>query len=120
MSIGENYAFKSSGSYARLYFMTDYRRDDIYRALEKALYWVLVNINPDGGWVFRRGDKFCYGHKLVTANTNESAIFPPSFRTLCLAYLGKVLPGSPVGNFNWKFVISPGLQFWNLTTEEAS
>ena len=35
MSIGENYAFKSSGSYARLYFMTDYRRDDICRALKK-------------------------------------------------------------------------------------
>jgi hypothetical protein len=103
----------------RLYFMTDYRHNDIREALEKALYWVLVNINPDGGWVFRRGEKFCYGHKLMTANTNESAMFPTWFRTLSLAYLSKALLDSPVGNFGWKFVNCPGLQFWNLTTEEA-
>jgi len=81
----------------RLYFMTDYRRDDIREALEKTLYWTLVNINPDGGWVFRRGEKFCYGHKLMTANTNESCMFPTWFRTLSHAYLGKALPDSLVG-----------------------
>ena len=103
---------------ARLYFLTDYRRDEICKALERALYWILVNINHDGGWLFRRGEKFCYGHKLMATDTNESSMFPTWFRTLSLAYLGKALPDSPVGNFDWKFIHSPGLQFWNLTTKE--
>ena len=105
---------------ARFYLMTDYRSDDIREALEKALYWVLVNVNSDGGWVFRRGEKFCYGHKLMIANINESSMFPTWFRILSLAYLGKALPQLPVGNSNWEFIDCPGLQFWNLTTEEAS
>ena len=105
---------------ARFYFMTDYRRNDILTALEKALYGVLVNISPDGGWAFRRSEKFCYGHKLMTAYTNESSMFPTWFRTLSLAYLGKALPVSPAGNFNRKFTICPGLQFWNLSAEEVS
>ena len=53
----------STDPLARLYFMTDYRRDEICSALKKAFFWVLVNVNPDGGWVFRRGEEFCYGHK---------------------------------------------------------
>jgi hypothetical protein len=105
---------------ARFFFMTDYRRDDIRGALEKAFYWVLINKNPDGGWVFRRGEKFCYGHKLMTANPNQSTMFPVWFRTLSLAYLGKALPDSPIGNFDWEFLNCPGYQFWNLTTKEVS
>lgn len=40
----------------RLTLATDYRREDIRSALEKAAVWVLVNLNDDGGWVFRRGE----------------------------------------------------------------
>lgn len=104
---------------ARFYFMTDYRRDDIRKALERALFWVLANVNPDGGWVFRRGEKFCYGHKLMTANFNESSMFPTWFRTLSLAYLNNVLPDSPVASYNWQFINCPGLQFWNSAVEKA-
>jgi len=105
---------------ARLYFMTDYRRDEIRAALRKAFFWVLVNVNSDGGWVFRRGEKFCYGHKLMTAYINESSMFSTWFRTLSLAHLGKPLPDSPAGYFNWNFIDCPGLQFWNLAAEEVS
>ena len=31
---------------------------------------------------------------------------------LSLAYLSKALPDSCVGNFDWKFIQCPGLQFW--------
>ncbi len=99
---------------ARLYFMNYYRRDEIRSALEKALYWLLENINYYGGWVFRRGEKFFYGHKLMTAYTNESSMSLTLFRTLSLVYLSKVLPDTTVGNFDCEFINGPGHQFWNF------
>jgi hypothetical protein len=39
-------------------------------------------------------------------------MFPTWFRTLSLAYLGKALPDSVAGRFNWHFQNSPGIQFW--------
>ena len=96
----------------RLSMMTDYRNDEVQAVLKRALPWILANINDDGGFVFRRGEQMVYGHELMSSKINESAMFPTWFRTLSMAYLAKALPDSCVGNFDWKFIQCPGLQFW--------
>ena len=101
----------------RLYFMTDYRRDEIRFALERAYYWVLTNANPEGGWVFQRNAQFRYGHDLMTAERQQSSMFPTWFRTLSLAYLAKVLQNTPIAEYDWQFINSPGHQFWHEFSE---
>ena len=96
----------------RLMLAYPYRRDDIRRALDRGLARVLVNQNPDGGFVFMRQSAFTYGHPLMAAGHDQSAMFPTWFRTLTLAYLGKYLPDSIVGSFDWQFCDCPGVQFW--------
>ncbi|MDI3545100.1 MAG: hypothetical protein PWQ96_2401 [Clostridia bacterium] len=92
--------------------LTDYRKKDVETALKKALLWVLVNLNPDGGFVFRRMEPFTYGHYLMSSKKNESAMFPTWFRTLSLAYISKCISNSFLGKFEWQFIKCPGLQFW--------
>ena len=92
--------------------MTDYRRADVLAALQEALPWILVNMNADGGWVFRRYEAFQYGHQTMKATREESAMFPSWFRSLTLAYLAKVLEGSVMPNGHWRFLEGPGHQFW--------
>ena len=96
----------------RLPMMTDYRNDEVRVVLNRAVPWILANMNDDGGFVFRRGEQMVYGHELMSSKINESAMFPTWFRTLSMAYLSKALPDSSVGNFDWKFIQCPGLQFW--------
>lgn len=96
----------------RLLFLTKYRREDIRKALERAVTQVLKNQNADGGFVFVRDMKFSYGHPLMTSERNASGMFPTWFRTLSLAYLGKALPESILGGFPWQFQNCPGIQFW--------
>ncbi len=96
----------------RLSLMTDYRRDEIRESLEKALIWLIVNQNDDGGWVFKRGEIMRYGHELMTARANESAMFPTWFGKLSLALLSKALPENPIIACPWRFVQCPGHQFW--------
>ena len=45
----------------RLSLETDYRKTEIMDALKRALPWILVNMNSDGGWGFRRYEAFQYG-----------------------------------------------------------
>jgi len=97
---------------ARLYFVTSYGKGRIHSSMERALNWVLANMNTDGGFVFRRYEPFLYGHGSMFSGTNRSAMFPTWFRTLSFAWLGKVLPSSIVGGFDWRFVECPGYQFW--------
>ena len=97
----------------RLSLTTDYRKEDIHKALEKALNWVLANFNPDGGWVFRRGEGFRYEHDLMWAHNHQSSMFPTWFRSLSLAYISKVLVDHPVAKYEWKLIKCPGHQFWN-------
>lgn len=99
---------------SRLYFTTDYKNLEIKKSFEKALKWVLVNQNEDGGFVFKRYESFVYGHENMSSLKNESAMFPTWFRTLSLAYLSKVVDDSDLRKINWKFIDCPGLQFWNL------
>jgi len=98
----------------RFYFLTDYRRQDIREALEKALKWVPLNQNEDGGFVFRRFEPLAYGHELMTTAKDESSLFPVWFRILSLTYIAQVLKDDPVlSKTKWNFVKCPGYQFWN-------
>jgi len=101
----------------RLSLMTDYRRDEVQAGLRRALPWVFVNMNDDGGFVFRRGQKFLYGHERMSSGCDESAMFPTWFRTLSLAYLAQTLPDTVVGSFDWQFPHCPGLQFFERPKE---
>lgn len=98
---------------ARLLSLGDYRRPEIRQSLHRAVPEVLANQNDDGGFVFVRGAPLDYGHPLLSSPRDGSAMFPTWFRTLSLAYLGKALPDSLVGGFNWDFRNAPGLQFWS-------
>jgi len=104
----------------RMYFVTDYRREDIRAALERALPWVLSNQGEDGGFVFVLDRPYEYGHPELRSEKNMGAMFPTWFRTLSLAYLGKVLAESPVGRYPWNFVNCPGPQFWRDEPNERS
>jgi len=95
----------------RLGFLTDYRKRDIIKALEETLPWVLVNMNKDGGFVFRRMEPFTYGHPLMFSGKNVSALFPTWFRTLSLAYISRGIPDCLLGKFDWQFLNCPGYQF---------
>jgi hypothetical protein len=95
----------------RLSLMTDYRKSDITAALKKAIPWILVNMNEDGGWVFRRYEVFQYGHPDMRTEREESAMFPTWFRTLTLAYLSQTLGGSLLPTCHWRFLKGPGHQF---------
>lgn len=97
----------------RFYFMTDYRKKDIEKALQKAIPWILANQNEDGGFVFKRFESFRYGHELMTTKTDESGMFPTWFRTLSLAYISKVIPKhSLFAKIDFQFSSCPGYQFW--------
>jgi hypothetical protein len=98
----------------RLSHMTSHRKPEIEIACERALPWILTNMNHDGGFVFRRNEPYMYGHENMFSGINESIMFPTWFRTLSLAYLSKILPESIVGRFKWKFIDCPGYQFWRI------
>lgn len=102
---------------ARLYFITNYRKDEVQSVLKRAYYWVLTNANPDGGWVFRRHERFRYGHDLMTTELQQSSMFPTWFRTLSLAYLSQVLHNTLIAEHDWQFINAPGLQFWHELPE---
>lgn len=96
----------------RLSSETDYKKNDIYMALKKAIPWILINMNEDGGFVFRRLEPFVYGHILMSSKKDESGMFPTWFRSLALAYIGKCLPETPLKKLNCQFIRCPGHQFW--------
>lgn len=88
-----------------IYFsrFTDYRKNDVKIALQRAFIFVLSNQNEDGGFVFMRDAPFFYGATEMSSGKNESAMFPTWFRTLCLAHICKHLD---LGNF--KIIRCPG------------
>lgn len=98
----------------RLYHLTPYRRAETRMACERALIWVLTNMNNEGGFVFRRNEPFLYGHENMFSGINESAMFPTWFRSLSLAYISKISTMSAIGigRYNWQFLECPGYQFW--------
>jgi len=99
----------------RMMQLTNYRHDDIAATLEKAISWVLKNQMKDGGFVFILDKEFEYGHPELKGERNTGAMFPSWFRTLSLALIGKALPESWTGKYDWQFVDCPGTQFWRKT-----
>lgn len=89
------------------------RRPEIDRALARAEDHVWGHQNADGGFTWIRGTTFQYGHPLLAAPVNGSGMFPTWFRTLALAYLGKALPASRTGAYDWHFAQCPGIQFFH-------
>ena len=72
----------------RLSILTNgYRKEEVRKALEKALVWCVHNQMEDGGFVFRKGEKFNYGHENMASGINESNMFATWFRTLCVCYI---------------------------------
>lgn len=96
----------------RFYFLSNYRKDDIFKVLEKAYLWVVQNQMRDGGFVFTKNRAFFYGHPQLSSSVNKGTMFATWFRTLSLAYIGKVLKNSDIGKYPWNFVKCPGYQFW--------
>lgn len=88
------------------------RRADIQKALLRAEPHVWQQQNDDGGFTWIRGAAFAYGHPLLSAGKDASGMFPTWFRTLSLAYLGRALPQSQAGGFDWHFSNCPGIQFF--------
>lgn len=76
---------------------SNYRKDDITKALRHAFVFILSNQNDDGGFVFRRDEPFWYGSDIMSSKKNESALFPTWFRTLSLAYICDYLG---IGDYN--------------------
>ena len=97
----------------RFYFMTNYRRHEIKKSLEKALPWIFINQMKDGGFVFRRFDGFAYGNELMTTKFEESHMFATWFRMLSVAYICQVIKPS-IDNYSWHWIKCPGYQFWHL------
>lgn len=97
----------------RFYIMLNYRRADIENSIKKALPWILVNKVADSGFVFRRFEKFAYGHVLMTTGPDESQLFSTWFRILSLAYITQVLEIFGMQADAWKWVKCPGYQFWH-------
>ena len=85
---------------------------EMRKSLEKALPWILSNMNIDGGFVFKRYKPFKYGHEKMSSENNGSAMFPTWFRTLSLSYLGQILKDSNIGKYKWQYINCPGYQFW--------
>ncbi len=71
--------------------MTSYKKVEVNKALKKNISWVLSNMNNDGGFIFRKGEVFSYGHKEMSTKKNESSLFATWFRTLNIAYIAKYL-----------------------------
>jgi hypothetical protein len=92
---------------------TSPRRGEIEKALARAEDHMWSQQNDDGGFTWIRGTKFQYGHPLLAASEDGSGMFPTWFRTLALAYLGKALPQSRTGAFDWHFSNCPGIQFYH-------
>ena len=85
---------------------------EIAKALALAEDHVWNHQNDDGGFTWIRGTKFQYGHLLLDSPVNGSGMFPTWFRTLALAYLGRALPASRTGTYDWHFCQCPGIQFF--------
>lgn len=97
---------------SRLGRETGHRRGEVQESLRRALPAILANLNPDGGWVFRRHEPCFYGHRLLASGANESTLFFSWFRTLGLALCLAGLEDPPRAfRFPWRFGRAPGHQF---------
>lgn len=88
--------------------MTDpERRNKIEQSVKKSLIWIQFNKDRYGGYKFKFGEPFIYGHRLVGSGILEGGLFPTWFRTLSLAYIYNFLN---IKN-NFKLKRTPGYEF---------
>jgi hypothetical protein len=83
------------------------RRIRIEQSLKKSLTWIYFNKDRYGGYKFKFGEPFIYGHKLVGSGILEGGLMPTWFRTLSLAYIYNFLNI----NNNFKLKRTPGYEF---------
>jgi hypothetical protein len=102
----------SSHPLAQLHVQSDYRRDEVHTALVRAADWVLSTQTPDGGFAFKVGQAYSYGHPQLSNPAEMGGMFPTWFRTLNLALLAKALPEHPLGRYSWNIISCPGPQVW--------
>jgi hypothetical protein len=102
----------SSHPLAQLHVLTDYRRDEVHAALIRAAGWVLSTQTPDGGFAFKVGQPYSYGHPQLSNPADICGLFPTWFRTLNVALLGKALRDHPLGRYAWHLGRCPGPQVW--------
>jgi len=65
----------------------EYRENEVEDCLKKAFFWIKQNQMADGGFVFRLGEAFDYGHPNMTSRINESNLFATWFRFLSLCHI---------------------------------
>ena len=83
------------------------RKIKVEQSLKKALCWIYFNKDRYGGYKFKFGEPFIYGHKLVGSGILEGGLMPTWFRTLSLAYIYNFLNI----NNNFKLKRTPGYEF---------
>jgi hypothetical protein len=82
-------------------------KSKIDKALENSFRWILSNQVSDGGFVFKLGEPFLFGHVETSSRSNYGALFPTWFRVLSLIYILKHF--QVIGNY--KIVSCPGYEF---------
>jgi len=96
----------------RFYFKTEYRRQDILAALNRAFAWVMRNRVADNGFVFCKDVEMFYGSSYMFSGPGEGSSFATWWRMLSLAIMSQVLKEHPLAGYPWQFVECPGYQFW--------
>ncbi len=98
------------------YYQQDYRRSDIRQAIKRVLPAVLEHQNPDGGFVYLRGQSYVYGVEQMSSEADQSCMFPTWFRLLSLAVIGQSLDDSEVAQdkVGWRFNRCPYVQWWQV------
>lgn len=93
----------------KFYNYVDYNlRGEINQSLLKAFNWILLNQVKDGGFVFKRGEQFVYGHLNTSSWSDQGALMPTWFRTLSLIYLFDHFNI----NYDYNKISSPGYEFY--------
>jgi hypothetical protein len=99
----------------RLYGLLDISlKKKVSYSLRKALAFNFANMMEDGGFVFKMGSPFLFGHHLMKTRTNESSIFGTMKRICSIAFICTALKEEIGHDFNWNFLNCPGYQFWNF------
>lgn len=83
-----------------------YREEEVKKVLSNALFWIKQNQGLDGGFVFRKGELFNYGHTNMVSNVNESNLFATWFRLLSVCYIRDYLLG-----IQHNYVRIPGYEY---------
>ena len=85
----------------------------VNKSINTFLRQVFMNMNADGGFVFKRNRKFQYADSKLVSARNESNMFATWFRTLSIAYACESLK---ITNKHFRFSNVPGYQYSKKAT----